>query len=212
MHTCTLTCFFNVNCWFLVVFSRLDSVGQLFSAYETYNQYPPLTQSCSTNHSVGWLHVGHHLLVLLQRPQQQQQQQQHVLLQHPALLQYTLLQLALSRKNNASTTSDILAAGSHATAARVLIPGSTSTHMKVNVGASFGQKISPIWAYFTKLHRRFRRRDEPGQERHAACVDETARIHSSYHKDESFGRAHKDGKECHLDTHNGTKALIRHLH
>ena len=109
--------------------------------------------------------------------QQRRVLQQHVLLQHPALLQYTLLQLALSRKNNASTTSDILAAGSHATAARVLIPGSTSTHMKVNVVATFGQKISPIWAYFTKLHRRFRRRDEPGQERHAACVDETARIH-----------------------------------
>ena len=60
-------------------------------------------------------------------------------------------------------------------AAAVLIPGSTSAHMKVNVAATFGQKISPVWAYFTKLHRRFRPRDESGQERHAACVAETAR-------------------------------------
>ena len=118
--------------------------------------------------------MDHHLLVLLQRPQQQQQQQQHVLLQHPVLLQYTLLQHPLSSKDNASTSSDILAAASHATAAAVLIPGSTSTHMKVNVAATFGQKMSPIWAYFTKLHRRFRPRDESGQERHAACVAETA--------------------------------------
>ena len=131
--------------------------------------------------------MDHHLLVLLQRAQQQQQQQQHVLLQHPVLLQYTLLQHPvllqykllqhplLSSKFNASTSSDILAPASHDTAAAVLIPGSTSTHMKVNVAATFGQKMSPISAYFTKLHRRFRPRDEPGQKRHAACVAETAR-------------------------------------
>ena len=136
-----------------------------------------------------------------------------MLFQHRVPLQYTLLQHPLSSKDNASTSGDIFTAASHATAASAaLIPGSTSTHIKVNVAATFGQKMSSVWAYFTKLHRRFRPRDEPGQERHAACVDETARIHSSYHKDESFGRAHKDGKECHLDTHNGTKALIRHLH
>ena len=70
---------------------------------------------------------------------------------------------ALSSKDNAGTSSDILAAASHATSAAVLIPGSTSTHMKVKVAASFGQKMSPVWAYFTKLHRRFRPRDEPGQ-------------------------------------------------
>ena len=181
----TKTCMYILRCHkiltlivgFSLFLSRLDSVGQLLLAHETHNQYPLLTQSCSTNDSVGWLPVGHHLLVLLQRPQQHQQQQEHVLLQHPMLLQHTLLHHPLSSKGNASTSSDILAAGSHATAARVLIPGSTSTHMKVNVGATFGQKISPIWAYFTKLHRRFRRRDEPGQERHAACVDETASIH-----------------------------------
>ena len=158
-------------------------MGQLLSAHETHNQYPLLTQSCSTNDSVGWLPVEHHLLVLLQRPQQQQQQQQqHVLLQHPVLLQYTLLQHPLSSKDNASTSSDILAAGSHATtAAAILIPGSTSTHMKVNVAANLGQKMSSVWAYFTKLHRRLRPRHEPGHERHAACVAETARRVSSVH-------------------------------
>ena len=55
------------------------------------------------------------------------------------------------------------------------MPGSTWTHMKVNVAATFVQKMSPVWAYFMKLHRRFRPWDEPGQERHAACVAETAR-------------------------------------
>ena len=74
-----------------------------------------------------------------------------------------------------STCSDILAAASPAIAPAFLIPGSTSTHIKVNVAATFGQKMSSVWAYFTKLHRRFRPRDEPGQERHAACVAETAR-------------------------------------
>ena len=65
----------------------------MLSANEAHNnQYPLLTQSYSTNDSVGWLPVDHHLLVLLQRPQQQRQQQQHVLLQHLVLLQYTLLQ------------------------------------------------------------------------------------------------------------------------
>ena len=152
-------------------------MGQLLSAHEKHftisSTYPLLTQSCSINDSVGWLPVDDHLVVLLQRPQQQQQQQhqhQYVLPQHPVLLQYTLLQLPLSSKDDASTSSDILAAGFHATAAAALIPGSTSTHMKVNVAATLVQKMSSVWAYFTKLHRRFRPRDEPGQERHAACV------------------------------------------
>ena len=114
---------------------------------------------------------------------------EHVLLQHPVLLQYALLQHPLSSNDNASTSSDILAAASHATAAAVHIPGSTSTHMKVNVAATFGQKVSPVWAYFTMLHRRFRPRDEPGQERQAACIAETAR-----------------SVAC------TTKTLIRHLH
>ena len=95
-----------------------------------------LTQSCATDDSVGWLPVDRRLHVLLQRPQQQQQQ-------HPVLLQCTLLQHPLSSKYNATTSSDILAVASHATAATVLIPGSTSTHMKVNVAASFGQEMFP---------------------------------------------------------------------
>ena len=81
-------------------FFRLDSLGQLISAHETHNQYALLTQSYSTNDSVGWLPVKHHLLVLPQ---------------HPVLLQYTLLQHPLSSKDNASTSSNIVAAGCHAT-------------------------------------------------------------------------------------------------
>ena len=88
---------------------------------------------------------------------------------------YGLLQHPLSRKDNASTSSDVLTAASRATALTVLIPGSTSTHMKVKVAATFGRKISPVWAYFTKLHRQLRPRDEAGQGRHATWVTETAR-------------------------------------
>ena len=102
--------------------------------------------------------VDYRLLVLLQRPQQQQEQQQYVLLQHPVLLQYTLLQHPLPSKNDASASSDISAAASHANAAAVFIHGSTSTHIKVDAAATFGQKMSSVWAYFTKLHRRFRPR------------------------------------------------------
>ena len=45
--------------------------------------------------------------MLMQRLQQQQQQlQQHVPLQHPVLLQYTLLHYPLCSKYDASTSSD----------------------------------------------------------------------------------------------------------
>ena len=107
-----------------------------FGPIDAHNQYPLLTRFCSTNDSVGWLPVDHHLLVLLQRPQHQQQHQ-HVLLQHLAvLLRYTLLQHLLSSKDNASTSRIILAAASQNSAATVLTPGSTSEHMKVNVTAT----------------------------------------------------------------------------
>ena len=79
--------FFFCQLLIFVFVSLLDSIGQLLSAHETHIQYPLLTQFCSTNDSVGWLPVDHHLVVLLQRPQQY-----HVLLQCPVLLQYALLQ------------------------------------------------------------------------------------------------------------------------
>ena len=144
MQVHTLTYFFNVSCWFFVVFCRRDSVGQLLSAHEAHNQYSLLIQSCFTSDSAGWL-PDHHLLVLLL---QHRQQQQHMLMQHH-----------LSSKYDASISSDILTAASNAPATAVLIPGSTST--QVNVAATFGQKISPIWVYSTKLHWRFRPRDDP---------------------------------------------------
>ena len=110
-----------------------------FGPWDTHNQYPLLTQFCSTNDSVGWLPVDHHILVLLERPQQQQQQQQHVLLQHRCpcccntgcCCSTRCCNAPLSSKDDASTSSNILAAASHPTAAAaVLIPGSTSIHMK----------------------------------------------------------------------------------
>ena len=80
----------------------------------------------------------------------------------------------------------------HATAAAVLIPGSTSTHMKVNVAASFGQKIPCLGL----LHEVAPTVPSAGRTR--------ARTPCCLRR--------RDGKECRLYTHNGTKALIRHLH
>ena len=118
------------------------------------------------------------------------------------MLQYTLLQHPLSIKDNASTSSDILLAASHATAAAVLMPGSTSTHMKVNVAATFGQKMSPVWSYFTKLHRRTSRSCTGGSVR-GTNEGKNVMLPTSPRRQEV---------ECLLYTHNSTKALIRHLH
>ena len=57
---------------------------------------------------------------------------------------------------------------------------SSSPHPRFDIDthegeSTCGQKMSPVWAYFTKLYRRFRPRDELGQKRHAACVAEMAR-------------------------------------
>ena len=86
-------------------------------------------------------------------------------------------------------------AASHDTAPADLISGSTLTYMKVNIAASFGDKMSPVWAYFTRLHRPFRPREDSGQERHAACVAKIAK-----------------SVVCTPITRNAIKALIRHLH
>ena len=154
-------------------------MGQLLSAHEIHSQSPLLTQSCSTNDSVGWLPVDHHLLVMLQRPQQQKQQQ-HVLLKHP-----------LPSKYDASTSSDILAAASHATAAAVLIPGSTSTHMKLR--CNFWSEDVPCLGLLHEV---------------APAVPSAGRTKART----SCCLRRRDGKSCRLYTHNGTKALIRHLH
>ena len=114
-----------------------------------------------------------------------------VLLQHRVLLQYTLLQHPLSSKYNVSTSSDILAAASHATAAAVLILGSTSIHTKPR--CNFRSEDVP---YLGLLHEV------------APAVPSAGRTRART----SCCLRRRDGKECRLYTHNGTKALIRHLH
>ena len=69
--------------------------------------------------------------------------------------------------------SDRLAGASHATAA-VLTPGSTTTRMKVNVAATFGQNMSPVWANIRTFIRRSVR-TEPGKNVNPACIAKTAR-------------------------------------
>ena len=100
--------------------------------------------------------VSPHVLLPLRRPQQQQpQQRQHLLLQHlqpasaiPAAA--TPPAIGLSSEKSNDSASDRLAGAPPVTAA-VLIPGSTTTHTKVNVAATFGQKMSPVWANFRKF-------------------------------------------------------------
>ena len=96
---------------------------------------------------------------------------QHVLLQHSVLPQNTLLQHLLSSKENASTSSNILAAASHATAAAVLIPGTYERESCCNVRS----ENVPCLGLLHEVTPGVRSRDEPGQERHAACVAETPR-------------------------------------
>ena len=143
-----LVLIFSFYC-FSFFFFLLDSVDQLLLARTT-----PLPTTintiCTTNGPVRWLPsqmVDHHLLLLL------------------LLL---LLRLVLCCDARSSSTSSSACCCNHACYRSVIgrrqrqrqrsfggvsssIPGSTTTHTKVNVAAAFGQKMSPAWAYFTKF-------------------------------------------------------------
>ena len=56
----------------------------------------------------------------------------------------------LSSEENNYNASVLLAGAFHAAAA-VLMPGSTTTHTKVNVAVTLGQKMPPVCAYFPKF-------------------------------------------------------------
>ena len=90
-----------------------------------------------------------------------------------AIHRVTLLQHPLSSKYNASTSSDILAAASQATAAAVLIPGSTSTHMKRR--CNFRSEDVPCLGLLHEVAPAVPSAGRTRQERHAACVAKTAR-------------------------------------
>ena len=95
------------------------------------------------------------LLLLLRRPQQQQQLLQH--LQPAAAIPAAATPPAIDLPSERAKYSagDRLAGACHATAA-VLSPGSTTTRTKVNVAATFGQKMSPVWTNLTKVYERQR--------------------------------------------------------
>ena len=59
----------------------------------------------------------------------------------------------LSSEESKDNASDLLAGASHTSAEVLIISGSTATHSKVNVDATFGQEMSPALAYFTKFSR-----------------------------------------------------------
>ena len=77
-------------------------------------------------------------------------------------------------------------------AAAVIIPGSTSTHMKVNVAATFGQKIFPCLGLLHEV---------------APAVPSAGRTRAKT----SCCLRRRDGKDRRLYTHNGNNALIRPL-
>ena len=104
-----------------------------------------------------------------------------------AIYRVTLLQHPLSSKDNASTSSDILAAVSQATAAAVLIPGSTSTPMTRR--CNFSSQDVPCLGLLDEV---------------APVVPSAGRTRART----SCYLRRRDGKECRLCTHNGTKALI----
>ena len=95
--------------------------------------------------------MDRHLLLLLRATQQQHQQ----LLQHlqpaaaiPAAVVPPATNLPSERSKD--DVSDSLGGASDATAV-VLVPGSTTTHTKVNVAATLSHKMSPVSVNFTKF-------------------------------------------------------------
>ena len=165
--------FLNELLFFRCFFSRLVSMGQLLSAHETH---VPTTHAILLHQRFGRMaSCGPPPPCAAATPAAAAAAAAAATraAATPGAAAITLRQHPLSSKDNASTSSDILAAASHATAAAVIIPDSASTHMKVNVAATCCQKMSTVCS---KLHRRFRQRDEPGQERYAACIAETARM------------------------------------
>ena len=126
-----------------------------------------------------------YLLLLLRSPQQQQQQQ-HLIACHwntrylqpaaaiPAIANTSILLSICHLKGATYSASDRLTGASHATAS-VLTPVSTTTHTKVNVAATSGQKMSPVWANFTKFQPAVPSGLSQARTSNAACVAQTAR-------------------------------------
>ena len=98
-------------------------------------------------------------------------------------------------KENASTSSDILAAGSHATAAEVavLISGSTSTQHKGERRCTFGSEDVLCLGLLHEV---------------APAVPSAGRTGA---RTSLLPASPTRQGECRLYTHNGAKALIRHL-
>ena len=123
----------------------------------------PTTRTlCHTNGPLRWLQSRladhYHVLLLLRRPQQQQQQQQHLTSAAATrgtcslLVQYRLLQhLQLSICHPKGTRGTPYLAGASLATAAVVTPGATTTRTKATVTATFSQKLSPVWANFTKF-------------------------------------------------------------
>ena len=104
-----------------------------------------------------------------------------------AMHRVTLLQHPLSSKDNAYCGGGFPSYNSSSS----LTPGSTSTQMKRR--CNFRSEDLPCLGPLHEV---------------ARAVPSAGRIRARA----SCGLRRRDGKECRLYTHNGTKALIRHLH
>ena len=123
---------------FLLFFSRLDSVGQLVRPMR--HTYPALTTHTTQPHQ----RLGRRASCGPPSPRAAAGPAATAIAAAAAtprvVPQYTLLIHPSSSNVDASTSSDMLAAAFHATAAAILISGSTSSHMQVNVATTFGQR------------------------------------------------------------------------
>ena len=128
-------------------------------------------QFCHTNGPLRWLPsrlVDHYLLLLLRRRRRRSSRSRSSSISsgsgsiylisadattpgtYRLLLQYRLL--VICHPKGANTTPVIVRQGLpmlYTTA--VLPPGSTTTRTKVKIAATFGPKISAVWANFTKF-------------------------------------------------------------
>ena len=174
---------FHVNCWFFVVCFRLDSVGQLISPNDTHitsTHYYSQNSAPQTARSDGFLWTTTSSC----RCNARSSSSSSTCCCNTRCCSNTL-------KDNVSTSSDYLAAASHATAAAVLFPGSTLTHMKLRCNSQ--SEDVPCLGLLHEI---------------APAVPSAGRIRART----SCCVRRRDGKECRLYTHNGTKASIRHMH
>ena len=166
---------------------RLDSVGQLISAHETHITSTHYSQNSApqTARSDGFLWTTTSSCCCNTRSSSSSSSSSS------STCCCNTRSSSNTAKYNVSTSSDNLAAASHATAAAVLLPGSTSTHRKHRCDSQ--SEDVPCRGLLHEI---------------APAVTSAGRTRAKT----SCCLRRQDDKERRLYTHNGAKASIRYLH